>query len=42
MFDAVKVKNDCVDWIRQFFADNGQISWNADNNNRRNQFPGQR
>ena len=23
MFDAVKVKNDCVDWIRQFFAENG-------------------
>ena len=23
MFDAVKVKNDCVAWIRQFFAENG-------------------
>ena len=23
MFDAVKVKNDCVAWIRRFFADNG-------------------
>ena len=23
MFDALKVKNDCVGWIRQFFADNG-------------------
>ena len=23
MFDAVKIKNDCVDWIRQFFAENG-------------------
>ena len=24
MFDAVKVKNDCVEWIRQFFNENGQ------------------
>lgn len=23
MFDALKVKNDCVSWIRQFFAQNG-------------------
>ena len=23
MFDALKVKNDCVAWIRQFFAENG-------------------
>lgn len=23
MFDALKVKNDCVNWIRQFFAENG-------------------
>ena len=23
MFDAVKVKNDCVNWIREFFRDNG-------------------
>lgn len=23
MFDALKVKNDCVEWIRQFFAENG-------------------
>lgn len=23
MFDAVKVKNDCVDWIRNWFKDNG-------------------
>ena len=23
MFDAVKVKNDCVNWIRRFFAQNG-------------------
>lgn len=23
MFDAVKVKNDCVNWIRKFFKDNG-------------------
>ena len=23
MFDAEKVKNQCVEWIRQFFADNG-------------------
>lgn len=23
MFDAVKVKNDCVNWIREFFAKNG-------------------
>jgi NAD+ synthase len=24
MFDAVKVKNDCVEWIRQFFNENGK------------------
>ncbi len=24
MFDAVKVKNDCVEWIRQFFEENGK------------------
>ena len=24
MFDAVKVKNDCVAWIRQFFEENGK------------------
>ena len=23
MFDAVKVKNDCVNWIREFFKQNG-------------------
>ena len=23
MFDAVRIKNDCVEWIRQFFAENG-------------------
>ena len=23
MFDAVKVKNECVAWIRDFFAENG-------------------
>lgn len=23
MFDALKVKNDCVNWIRKFFAENG-------------------
>ena len=23
MFDAVKVKNECVEWIRSFFAENG-------------------
>lgn len=23
MFDVLKVKNDCVNWIRQFFAENG-------------------
>ena len=23
MFDAMKVKNECVEWIRQFFAENG-------------------
>ena len=23
MFDAVKVKNDCVNWIREFFRENG-------------------
>ncbi len=23
MFDAVKVKNECVNWIKQFFAENG-------------------
>ncbi|MBQ2988097.1 MAG: NAD(+) synthase [Clostridia bacterium] len=23
MFDALKVKNECVNWIRQFFAENG-------------------
>ena len=23
MFDALKVKNECVEWIRQFFAENG-------------------
>ena len=23
MFDAVKIKNDCVNWIREFFAENG-------------------
>ncbi len=24
MFDAVKVKNDCVEWIREFFQENGK------------------
>lgn len=24
MFDAVKVKNDCVEWIRKFFEENGK------------------
>lgn len=24
MFDAIKVKNDCVDWIRNFFEENGK------------------
>jgi NAD+ synthase len=24
MFDAVKVKNECVEWIRQFFEENGK------------------
>jgi len=24
MFDAIKVKNDCVEWIRDFFAENGR------------------
>ena len=24
MFDAVKVKNDCVEWIREFFRENGK------------------
>lgn len=24
MFDAVKIKNECVQWIRNFFEDNGQ------------------
>ena len=24
MFDAVKVKNECVDWIRKFFSENGK------------------
>lgn len=24
MFDAVKIKNDCVNWIRQFFEENGK------------------
>lgn len=24
MFDAVKIKNDCVEWIRQFFEENGK------------------
>ena len=24
MFDAVKVKNECVDWIRNFFSENGK------------------
>ena len=23
MFDSMKIKNDCVNWIRQFFAENG-------------------
>ena len=23
MFDALKIKNDCVNWIRQFFSENG-------------------
>lgn len=23
MFDAVKIKNECVEWIRKFFAENG-------------------
>ena len=26
MFDAVKVKNDCVNWIREFFRENGPDS----------------
>ena len=24
MFDAIKVKNDCVEWIRKFFEENGK------------------
>jgi len=24
MFDAVKIKNDCVEWIREFFRENGK------------------
>ena len=24
MFDALKVKNDCVQWIRDFFEENGK------------------
>ena len=24
MFDAVKVKNDCVQWIKDFFEENGK------------------
>ena len=24
MFDALKVKNDCVEWIRRFFEENGK------------------
>ena len=24
MFDAVKVKNECVEWIREFFVKNGK------------------
>ena len=24
MFDAVKVKNECVEWIRNFFEENGK------------------
>ncbi|MBQ2720142.1 MAG: NAD(+) synthase, partial [Clostridia bacterium] len=24
MFDAIKVKNDCVQWIRDFFEENGK------------------
>ena len=24
MFDAVKVKNECVEWIRDFFVKNGK------------------
>lgn len=24
MFDAIKIKNDCVEWIRNFFAENGR------------------
>ena len=24
MFDAVKVKNDCVNWIKDFFEKNGK------------------
>lgn len=24
MFDALKIKNDCVEWIRQFFEENGK------------------
>ena len=23
MFDPIKVKNDCVQWIREFFEENG-------------------
>ena len=23
MFDAVKIKNDCVEWIKKFFEENG-------------------
>ena len=25
MFDRVKVKDDCVEWIRAFFRENGEI-----------------
>lgn len=24
MFDALKVKNECVEWIRDFFENNGK------------------
>ena len=24
MFDAVRIKNECVEWIREFFEENGR------------------
>ena len=30
MFDAVKVKNECVAWIRDFFEKNGNVSYSSE------------